>query len=70
MPFPLSCSSMHVTLARIAECFLLHYLSLFCVYVIYDGTLVSRQLYVWLSREEIEYYSIAYFERITEFDAL
>ena len=25
---------------------------------------------VWQSRIEIEYYSVAYFERITEFDAL
>ena len=27
-------------------------------------------LYMWQSQVEIEYYSVAYFERITEFDAL
>ena len=27
-------------------------------------------IYMWQSRIEIEYYSVAYFERITEFDAL
>ena len=28
------------------------------------------QLHMWQSRIEIEYYSVAYFECITEFDAL
>ena len=28
------------------------------------------ETYMWQSRIEIEYYFIAYFERITEFDAL
>ena len=27
-------------------------------------------MYMWQSRIEIEYYSVAYFERITDFDAL
>ena len=29
-----------------------------------------EMLYMWQSQIEIEYYSIAYFERITEFDVL
>ena len=29
-----------------------------------------KQSYMWQSWIEIEYYSIAYFDRITEFDAL
>ena len=28
------------------------------------------EMYMWQSRIEIEYYSVAYFERITDFDAL
>ena len=28
------------------------------------------EIHVWQSRIEIEYYSVAYFERITEFDTL
>ena len=32
--------------------------------------LVGVASYLWQSRIEIEYYFIAYFERITEFDAL
>ena len=39
------------------------------VYSWYGGVIVII-LYMWQSRIEIEYYSVAYFERITEFDAL
>ena len=30
----------------------------------------GEHIHVWQSRIEIEYYSVAYFEHITEFDAL
>ena len=30
----------------------------------------AMEIYVWQSQIEIEYYSVAYFELITEFDAL
>ena len=30
----------------------------------------EKETYVWQSWIEIEYYSVAYFERITEFDML
>ena len=29
-----------------------------------------QQIYMWQSQIEIEYYSVAYFKRITKFDAL
>ena len=34
-----------------------------------SGGLNSDSYYLWQSQIEIEYYSVAYFERITEFDA-
>ena len=43
---------------------------------IHDGIIfkfnsgLPHVLYMWHSRIEIEYYSVAYFERITKFDAL
>ena len=37
---------------------------------ILEGKPVKIYIHLWQSRIEIEYYSIAYFERITEFDAL
>ena len=43
------------------------------MYVLYTCNIEGNtcmQVHVWQSRIEIEYYSVAYFERITEFDAL
>ena len=32
--------------------------------------ILEAHMYMWQSQIEIEYYFVAYFERITEFDAL
>ena len=37
---------------------------------IYTYIYIYIYIYMWQSRIEIQYYFIAYFERITEFDAL
>ena len=39
------------------------------VYIQYNIQ-IHTYIHVWQSRIEIKYYSVAYFERITEFDAV
>ena len=39
------------------------------VLLVFIGTYTAQE-YMWQSRIEIEYYFVAYFERITEFDTL
>ena len=42
---------------------------LHCLYLAYVAE-VSLQMYMWQSWVEIKYYSVAYFERVTVFEAL
>ena len=61
-------TKLHTTVAISARLFSMTVLPL---YLAKDNTTLTHcEMHMWQSQIEIEYYSVAYFECITEFDAL